>query len=178
MDNFHEEVVKSNSGQVLRKILYYLSWVFIAVSALIAAGNLMSMVNTMSFSLIAVISTVVFGGIAFLLYRNKDRLHTEYEYTLTGSDMDFAAVYGNVRRKHLMALSLKLVEASGRAEGPDFERYNSMQDIKKIDYTLNNESQKVYLFYIKEGAKNLLLLEPSEKLTALLRKYNPRVFNL
>ena len=40
-----------------------------------------------------VVMTLLTGGIAVLLFLRRDRIRTEYEYTFTNGQMDFAQVF-------------------------------------------------------------------------------------
>ncbi len=72
MDNFREEVaVRRNAG--LYGFLYALAWVAMVIFALIAImglSGLMSMLTT-GFNAAPIIMLVVFGGLAFLIFRSR-----------------------------------------------------------------------------------------------------------
>ena len=46
----------------------------------------------MQFSIYGLIEALVTAGVAVLLFLRRDRLRTEYEYTFTNGDLDFAQV--------------------------------------------------------------------------------------
>lgn len=54
--------------------------------------------------------TLLTGGIAVLLFLRRDRIRTEYEYTFTNGQMDFAQVFNNKKRKNLGTMNLKNVK--------------------------------------------------------------------
>ena len=174
MDRFLEEVVERKKGKTLAKVMYVISWIVIVLSALIASTTLMTLFT--SFSIWALVQTVLTAGIAFLFFRQKDNVRSiELEYTFTNGEMDFARVMGNVRRKHLLSLSLRDVEAAGRVSNNSFQRYASMRDIKRHDFFLNNSSNLAYLFFVKEGTKQLIVFEPSDAMCEMITNINPRV---
>ncbi len=178
MDNFHEEVVVRKRGQALSTLMYWVSWVVAVICALIAASQLMALMNNLSaFSWQGLLVMLLAAGVGFVFYRNKDNLRTEYEYTFTSGEMDFARVMGNVRRKHMFTVALKNVEAGGLAEGQKYLRYQSMKDVKLQDLTLNRDARQVFLFLVKDGQKQLILLEPSDKMMDLMRQSNPRAIS-
>ena len=47
--------------------------------------------------------------LAVLLFLRRDRLKTEYEYTFTNGQLDFAQVYNNKKRKNLGTMNLRNV---------------------------------------------------------------------
>ena len=66
MDHFHEEVVIKRKN-ALNRIAYAVSWIVLIVSALLAVMSLSGIIGQSGFSLTALISTVVFGGIAAII---------------------------------------------------------------------------------------------------------------
>ena len=120
MDRFLEEIVvkKNKTGN---EILFYLSMVVMVLSGILALFLLN--VLFMNFSIPALIETLVFAGVAVVLFLFRDRLRTEYEYTFTNGDLDFAMVFNNSKRKSLCSLKVRNVEAFGPVTGNAFNRY-------------------------------------------------------
>ena len=173
MDNFREEVVVRHKPGMYNAI-YYLSWLLIVLSGLIALTQLMTLTQAFAggFSVGAIIQVVVmllFGGAAFLLWRNKDELRTEYEYSFTNGDLDVAKVLNNSRRKYLTSLPLKNVEARGEVTHQSFQRYVTMKDVKKHNWFLNREAKLYYFYFTKTSVKHLLVLELSDEMVALVK---------
>lgn len=173
MDHFMEEVVvrKSRTGS---EILYILSNIMMVVSAILGFMTL-SMLFSQGFNVIALIYTVVLIGTAVLLYLYKDRLRTEYEYTFTNGDMDFAMVFNNQKRKSLGTMRVKNVEAFGAVDSPEFQRYVTMPGIKTSRWFLNRGAPLYFFYFQKENNKRLIVIEPSEEMVEMIRKYLPRV---
>ena len=113
-----------------------------------------------------------YGGGAFLLFRYKDNFRIEYEYSFTNGEMDFAMVLGNARRKQLLSLRIREMEAGGWADGPTFEKYDSMKDVKRLDYFLNSKSRLYYLYFVRDGKRTLLLMEPSQEMVNMMAQYS------
>lgn len=174
LDNFREEVVvKRNRG--LNSLLYALCWVGIVVFGLIGLLNF-STVMRLSFDqawFFGLGAFVVFGGAAFLLFRNKDNLRTEYEYTFTNGTLDVAKVLGNTRRKYLTALDVKSVESCGEVTHASFQRFITMKDVKKHNWFLNREAHLYYFYFTKNAVKHVIVLEITEEMLGLVRKYLP-----
>ena len=170
MDHFMEEVVVKRNN-VLNRLLYYFSWVVMIVAALTA--SLMLSTLSSGFSWYNVIVMLVSAGIAVYIWFFHDKLLTEYEYTFTNGSLDFAEVYNNKKRKSLGSLNVRNVEAFGKVTSSSFQRYLNMPGIKRMNWFLNRDAELYYFFYTKEQNKNIIILEPSEEMTGMIRKYLP-----
>lgn len=174
MDNFFEEVVvRRKTG--LYNFLYFLSWAVMIVSAVLALIGLqstLSLIFSGQFDLVVLLTFLFFGGAAFYLFRTKDNLRTEYEYTFTNGDLDVSKVMNNQKRKYLTAVNMKNVEAAGPVTAPSFQRYISMPDVKKHNWFLNREAKLYYYYFVKSGVKHIIVLELSEQMAELTHKAN------
>ncbi len=171
MDNFREEIVTRRTGRTLYNIMYIFAFVFMIFSGIVAFMYLMPIMN-LQIDVPTIVIFVVAGLTTFLMWRNKDSLRTEYEYTLTNGEMDFAKVMGNTRRKHLLTVQLKTVEQGGPADSDGYRRLSGGPNVKTTDLTLNNDVPYYYLYFSREGTRNIILLEPSDAMIALMRLYN------
>lgn len=172
LDNYREEIVVKKN-RTLNNILYALLMVVMVFSGLIAVINLTGI--TVSENIIAsILWTVVYGGIAFLIWWKKDTLKTEYEYTFTNGELDIAVVMGNRKRKELGSMRVKNVEAAGMVSSGSFHRYASMQGIKKSNWFLNRGADLFFFFFQKDGAKRLIIVEPSQEMVDMIKIYLPR----
>ena len=170
MDHFLEEVVvKRKNG--LNRILYYLSWVIMIFSAIIASMTLGTL--TTAFSWFSVIVIVISAGIAVYTWFFHDKLLTEYEYTFTNGSLDFAEVYNNKKRKSLGSLNVRNVEAFGKVTSSSFQRYLNMPGVKRMNWFLNREAELYYFYFTKDTDKKMIILEPSEEMVENIRKYLP-----
>lgn len=174
MDNFREEVVvRRKTG--LYNLMYVLSWVALVFSALVALIGLQGLVLTImqgSFEPLSLITTLLFGGLAFLLWRNKDSLRTEYEYTFTNGDLDVSKVLNNQKRRYLTSLNMKNVEAAGAVNTPAFQRFITMEGVKKHNWFLNREAKLYFYYFTKNQVKHIIILELSDEMVALTKKPN------
>ncbi len=179
MDNFREEVaVRRSAG--LYNFLYVLAWLAMAVFALVAMfalSGVMGMAST-GFSIMPIILLVVFGGAAFLIYRYKDELKSEYEYVFTNGDLDVSKVLNNSRRRYLTSLNMKNVEAAGPVNGSAFNRYLTMQGIKKHNWFLNRDAHLYYFYFVKSGVKHLMVGELSSEMADLCKRPNYMNFGI
>jgi hypothetical protein len=171
MDHFREEiVVKKNRG--LDEALYYLSVFVMVIMALIAVITFQSIFA--GFNLFSIIVFVISGGTAVLLFLKRDRLRTEFEYTFTNGEMDFAKVFNNQRRKSLGTMRVKNVEAFGPVNSPAFQRYITMPGVKREHWFLNRGAELYYFYFVKDGNKRVIILEPSDEMVESIKKYLQR----
>ena len=171
MDNFKEEVVTRRQGRVLNTLGYVMSWFLLVCFGLVGLMGLSNLM-ALNFNVTNVVALVLGGGVAFLLFRYKDNFRIEYEYSFTNGEMDFAMVLGNARRKQLLSLRIREMEAGGWADGPTFEKYDSMKDVKRLDYFLNSKSRLYYLYFVRDGKRTLLLMEPSQEMVNMMAQYS------
>jgi hypothetical protein len=171
MDHFREEiVVKKSKG--LDEALYYFALVIMVLMAIIAMTTLQSLF--MGFSVFALLVTAVSGGSAVLLFLRRDRLRTEFEYTFTNGEMDFAKVYNNQKRKNLGTMRVKNVEAFGPVNSSAFQRYITMPGIKREHWFLNRGAELYFFYFVKDGSKRVIILEPTGEMVDLIKKYLQR----
>ncbi len=170
MDHFMEEVVvKKQRG--LQDVTYYLATALMVVAAIIGFAMLSNLL--MAFSVFGLVLTLFFVGIAVLLFLKKDQIRTEYEYTFTNGDLDFAQVYNNQKRKSLGTMRVKNVEAFGRVDSEGFRKLINMPGLKRKNWFLNRGAELYYFYYQKETQKTIIVLEPSGEMVEMVKKYLP-----
>ena len=176
MDNFLEEVA-TRRNRTVETIMYMMANVLMVVFAALAFMYFMSLQGaiTQGASLAEILlgvalPLVLTGGLAALLCFYRDRFRTEYEYTFTNGQMDFAQVFNNKKRKNLGTMNIKNVEACGLVSSGSFNRYINMQGIKRTNWFLNREAELLYFFFQKDGQKRIIIIEPSEEMTGLIKK--------
>ena len=179
MDSFLEEVVvKRKRG--LEGLLYALSWVMLVLFGLytfLQLQNVTLVLSTEGFStsvLIYAAQLVIFGGAAVLLFLRKDQIKMEYEYTFTNGQMDFAQVFNNKKRKNLGTMNVRNVEACGLVASGSFQRYINMPGVKRTNWFLNREAELFYFYFQKDNNKRIIIIEPSEEMIGLIKKYIPQ----
>ncbi len=174
MDNFREEIIVKKTGKALQTFLYVLCFAAIGVFGLFGLMGLAQLMS-FNFSLPAVIYVLVGFGVAFLMWRYKDNLNTEYEYSFTNGELDFAKVMNLRRRKQLFSLRAADLEAIGEVGDDKYKRYSTMTDVKIHDLTLNPKEKQYFLYYIKEGTRRMVILECSEKMWEMIKNACPRL---
>ncbi len=175
MDHFMEEVVTKRNN-TLNRIAYYVSWIILVISAVIAAMSLQMVMYSIStgFDFMSLIFTLAGAGIAVYIFFFHDRLLTEYEYTFTNGALDFAEVYNNKKRKSLGSLNVKTVDAFGKVSSGSFHRYLNTPNVKRMNWFLNRDAELYYFFFSKDSNKKMIILEPSEELVDMIKQYLPR----
>ena len=66
------------------------------------------------------------------------------------------------------------MEAFGPVDSNQFRKFISMPGLKKRNWFLNRDAKLYYFYYQKDSAKNIIILEPSEELVGMIRKYLPQ----
>ena len=179
MDNFREESVSSRKSG-FDSLLYAFSnvvWVLLGIYAFMEIQNVINVAFSQGFYvelLIPIALSLVAGGIALLTFLNKDKIKTEYEYTFTNGQMDFAKVFNNKRRKNLGTMNVRNVEACGMVASGSFNRYINMPGIKRTNWFLNRDAELFYFYFQKEQQKRIIIIEPSEEMVGLIKKYIPQ----
>ncbi|MCI6378185.1 MAG: DUF6106 family protein [Clostridiales bacterium] len=170
MDHFMEEVVaRHNRG--MQNTLFVLANIIMVLAAILGMMSLQMLFY--QFSIMGLIETLLMLGIAVLLFLRRDRLRTEYEYTFTNGDLDFAQVFNNQKRKSLGTMRVKNVEAFGPVDSNGFRKLINMPGLKRRNWFLNRDAKLYYFYYQKESEKNIVVLEPSDELVDMIRKYLP-----
>ena len=170
MDNFREEIVVQRE-RTLNSLLYALCWVVIVVFGLVAFMLLQTTIMQLNFDLVSIAIMLVTGGIAVLVFLKKNTLRMEYEYTFTNGEMDFARVYGNAKRKELGSMRVRNVDACGWVAHANFNRYVSMPGVRKDNWFLNRGANLFYFYFVKEGNKRIIVIEPSPEMAKLIQQY-------
>ena len=175
MDNFREEGVRKQKD-LLDNITYAFANIVWVMLFVLAVSSMYRIVGTNAQGKIgvnwdSVIIMVVAGGIALLTFLNKDKIKTEYEYTFTNGQMDFAKVFNNKRRKNLGTMNVRNVEACGMVASGSFNRYINMPGIKRTNWFLNRDAELFYFYFQKDQQKRIIIIEPSEEMVSMIKKY-------
>ena len=170
MDNFKEDIVSPRSN-ALGNVLYALCWVFIVLFG--AYALMMLQVVMVQFSVLTLVTVAMAAACAVLLFFIKDQLKVEYEYTFTNGSLDFAKVFRQAKRKELGSMNVKNVSACGNVARSGFRRYLSMKDIEKKNWFCNRDGNLFYFYYVKENKKHMIVIEPSEEMVDMIRRYLP-----
>ena len=174
LDNFREEVA-AKRNRTLSNLMYGLAWVAMILSALVAM-MFFSSVTSGNFQVLPIVSFLVFGGIAVLIWFKKDNLRIEYDYTFTNGDLDVGKVFGNARRRLMTSLNMKNVETAGLVTHQSFQRFMNDSSVKKHNWFVNRDANLCYFYFVKENAKkenvkHAIILELSDEMLAMAKPY-------
>jgi len=170
MDNFKEEVV-INRHPLMSNILYALCWVFVVIFGLYGVMSLQLLM--FSFNVAALVLTALCIAAAVFLFFAKDNFKVEFEYTFTNGSLDFAKVMRSARRKELGSMTVANVSACGHVAHDSFRKFLAMKDVSKRNWFLNRDGNLFYFYYVKENKKNMIVIEPSEEMVEMIRRYLP-----
>jgi hypothetical protein len=168
LDNFKEDVV-CRRNQLLPSIMYMICWVFVVMLALYA--SLMLQVMFMQFSIMSILLFAASAALAVLLFFKKDDFKVEYEYIFTNGTLDFAKVLRGARRKELGSMNVANVSACGHVAHQSFHKFLAQKDVDKKNWFLNRDGNLFYFYYVKENKKHMIIIEPSEEMVSMIRKY-------
>lgn len=171
MDRFMEEVVVKKQ-RTLDEVLYMLAMVSMVIFAVVGFMSLQLLL--MAFSVPSLIFTLACIGIAVFLFFYRDRLRTEYEYTFTNGDLDFAQVFNNQKRKTLGSLKMSRIDAFGKVNSGAFHRYINMPGIKRSNWFLNRGAELYFFYFKKDENKRIIICEPSEEMVSYIKLYLQR----
>lgn len=176
-DNFHEEIiVRRKKG--LYSLLYVLASMGMILFAIGAAMTLQFILQTpeeggISVNWLFAIIFVVCAGLAFLLFWSRNFMRVDYEYSFTNGSMDIAKVMNNKTRKEMMIFAVKDIELMAPIMTNGFDRFQSKTDVKNVRAWLNRDSKKYFMILRYNEQQTMLIMEPSEKMVKLIKKYNP-----
>lgn len=171
MADYFKEDVAVNRKPMLANILYVLCFVFMVILGVY--GFLMLQVLMFAFSAETLLLIALCIGGAVLLFFAKDHFKTEFEYAFTNGYLDFAKVMRGAKRKELGSMKVANVSACGHVAHESFQRYLSMKDVEKKNWFLNRDGNLFYFYYMKDGKKKMIIIEPSEEMVEMIRHFLP-----
>lgn len=171
MDNFYEQVV-IKKNRMVNDLIYYILYVFMIISGILGLLNLQGLIY--SFSWIALLYTILVLGSAVLIYLKKGEIRTEFEYTFTNGEIDYAKVFNNEKRKNLGTMNIRNVSSFGKVDSEKFRSIINIPNIRKKNWFLNRDSELYYFYFVKDDNKNIIIIEPDMEMVNLIKKYLPQ----
>lgn len=168
MDNFKEDVVVRRNN-LLGNVLYVLCWVFLVVFGFY--GLMLLQVLMFAFSIPNLLVTLLSIAAAVSLFFVKDNFKVEFEYAFTNGVLDFAKVMRGARRKELGSMNVANVAAAGHVAHDSFRKFLAMKDVERKNWFLNRDGNLFYFYYVKENKKHMIIIEPSEEMETMIRRY-------
>lgn len=160
-DNYMEQAISAKPGKD-----YYIQ-LFLCI--LLAAAGILLFLFIGSPWFIGPLGLLVFiVGICLFFYCLGNH-KLEYEYTLTNGSVEIAAIYNASSRKELMSFELDQVTMIVPKGSP---RISTENFAKKRDYSSRTgEGQVISLVIEIDGRKELVSMEPDERLLAHIKTF-------
>lgn len=169
MEIFVEEMVaKKKNGACNARILG------LAVLCFAVVFILMTVVIT-AFAAFAPFIFLASAGCVYGTYILISGENVEFEYALVNNEIDIDKIVNRKKRKKLTSANLRELESFGTRKNPDYEKYVRDPAVKKVYACRDKNADDVFfLLYIENTVKKMLVFSPSEKITSVVEKYNPK----
>lgn len=155
-----------------RMALYALCWLGIALLVLAAlfcaAGVFESAPEGVEIHWLRLAGMIVCLALAAVLFRQKDRLRTEYDYFLRDDALEVFGVYNRRRRRALARIPLEKLSRIGPASGAALETLRREGKLRWHDWHVRSEGL-YYICYAQDDARHAALLELNDEMAAALR---------
>lgn len=171
MDHFYEQVV-IKQNKTFNDIVFVFANIVMVILGLLGFIIVQSLLY--NFQILALLLGLVCIGLAVLLFLKKGELRTEFEYTFTNGEIDFAKVFNNEKRKNLGSMKVQKLDAFGKVNSENFRKFINTPGLKKRNWFLNREAELYYFYFVKENSKNIIVVEPDEMMVDYIKKYLPR----
>ncbi|MDR2202354.1 MAG: hypothetical protein LBP26_06330 [Clostridiales bacterium] len=105
------------------------------------------------------------------------RTNTEFDYYLNGGIFRAVKVVNRKKRKRMVEFNLSAIESIGRVSADAYGRYAAARDVKKhIAFCGEpDEDEIVYVYFVSDGAGQLLHITPDENMLTALRRSVVRI---
>lgn len=163
MEGFYEHIVKktktAKEGVYTAGIILAALLIIFFVAPLIGALLKFSFAGTL-------IQVLTIYGVYYLV----TMMNIEYEYALTGSELDVDCITAKRKRKRLVSVDCKKFEILAPVnEGDYLEDYKTYN---VLNYAGNKMSQNCYFAaYEQNGVQTCLMFEPTEAMLRGIKKY-------
>ena len=164
--NDYEQCVRKNDNKP-GKILHYLCWAIVGVSAvtgviallMLLKGGLVQGVFQLTASLAAFI-------VCFFL---RDRWLLEYDYSYYDQTISIAKIFNEKSRKEYLQIPLSEIECIAPVFDDRFARFSAAPELKLYRAHFRDEQQCYFVYFKHQGASCMLLWEPKEALLRCIR---------
>ncbi len=168
MDTYCENIVKKKKG-TSDYIIIFATVVMTTVLIYILTGFI-SHIPSISFLIPAVWFGTIWAAYKIVSFRN-----IEYEYLLTGGDLDVDKIVNRSKRSPIISVrrrEIEFVAPLGSNHIPV-----DWQNVQKIDVSSGYNTDLVYVLAINKEGRKLVLFEPTEKMKEQLKlKLSGKIF--
>ena len=159
-DTFYELLVKKNKPELKAIIL---SGVTVAATAFLLI---------LSFAIpFAMIPAIILAFVFY--YFVYPQISVEYEYSLLNADLTVDAIYNKTKRKSLLTIDIKTLEAAFPASSPKMQ---GKRNTKILDYSTGNIKESYCFILSNNGESIALLVSPDDRMVNMLKRIAPRAF--
>lgn len=187
MDVYFEQSVDNANIDKHRKrtsVLGVVRYIMLIVGVIPIFLLMFTPINTWVSAVIYIVSMILLaapfigGFFAIGVFINKSNV--EFDYLINGSMFRIVKVMNRKKRKKLVETSISNFESVGRISSDTYDRYAADRDVKKIFAICDfeDEDQLVYIFYVLDGVKYLLHIQPDEEMIVALRQSVTRIMIL
>lgn len=159
-DTFYELLVKKNKPETAAVILSVIN--IVAIVSLLVLSLYIPFVSILAIALGFVFYYIVYPKIS-----------VEYEYSLLNADLTIDAIYNKTKRKSLLTLDIKSLDAAFPASSP---KMTGKRNGKILDCSTGNLKMSYCLIFPSSGENIMLLLSPDDRLLTMLKHLAPRAF--
>ena len=165
MEHYFEQTLTAAENRKGR-VLLILSWILIAVLVLLAVAFASTILATsadggLNINWISAVALVLCLGIAFVIWRQKDRLRVEYDYAIRDGRLDVTAVLNNRRRVPKLSVEIKRIISCGPGNAP--------ANLKAEKLWLNESARLIHICYESRDGRKAALLELNEEMANALK---------
>jgi len=170
---FEQSVLCENTSKMRIKytVICALAVVMVILAVLTGANVLGSDPGAIQINWLNLAATVLFLAAAFLLYRNKDRVRVEYDYTYHGDALEVCCVYNASKRRRMAMIPLKSVSSCGRAAGAEYESILARQQ-EKHNWIVHQDAPLFFMCYLQDNARHIAHLEFNDEMIRVLKSSN------
>lgn len=165
MEHYYEQTVSAAKNRK-GNLLVILSWVVIAGLVLLSVAFASTILGTsadggLSVNWISIIVLVLCLGIAFIVWRQKDRFRVEYDYAIRDGRLEVAAVLNNRRRVVKLNVEIDRIISCGPGSAP--------ANLNAEKLWLNEGAELTHVCYESRDGRKAALLELNNEMANALK---------
>lgn len=152
--------------------------IWFVVMAIAAVGAFVGILMLFYITVLGIIDTVLFGGIAIFAYFRKENALLEYDYAFYEDVITIARVYNQRRRKELIRVELPEIEYIAPIYDDRYNELKNIAGLKIINATLNGPEHAYFIDCVYNKSRTCVLWEPTEVFLKAVRSQKPRAVRL
>ena len=167
MDTFVEQIVaKKKSGKEIAAI------VLVAVGLVLIVG-----LTVLFFPLVGMFAPILLFGAGYGAWWLITAQNIEFEYCVTNGDIDIDQIVARRKRKRIVSVSSKKIEAAGRYSPALF---TGRQVDRLVMAVTSPDAENLYYFtyHSKKRGHTVVVFEPNERVKAAFREFLPRLIQM